>query len=113
MSKYEKGIDMEYDDKEIEMSLPMESLAKIETLTGIGMLKLMSQAETNDLTLTNAATIFRIALNNGLEKKDRISTKKAYQWIDENGVVELFKIITSLIRITFDVDLDGDEEPGK
>lgn len=113
MSKYQKSIDMEYEGKEIELSLPMESLARIESLTGIGMLKLMSQAETTDLTLTNAATIFKVALNNGLDKKDRVTTPKVYQWIDENGIAELFNIITSLIKITFDVDTEEELEPGK
>lgn len=115
MSKYKKCIDIEYEGTEVELSLPMASLAKIEALTGTGMLKLLSQAQTNNLTLTNAALIFKTALNNGLEKKDRVGTSQIYKWIDENGVVELFTTVVSVIQVTFDVgeEEDEDPEPGK
>ena len=87
----------------------MENLERIESVTGIGMLKLLSMAETNDLTITNAALIFRIATSKEMSKK------QVYAWITEVGVVKLFEVLTELLSETFDQDIDEDEdsEPGK
>ena len=107
MSKCIGSIDIEFDSEEVTLSLPMENLERIESLTGTGMLKLLSKAETNELSLTNAALIFRVASSKIMSKK------QVYSWIDKNGVVKLFEVLTELLSNTFDQDTEEDEEPGK
>jgi len=89
-----------FDGEEIELTLPMVVIERIEALTGIGMLKLISMAETTDLTLTNAALILRLATGKVLTKT------QVYKWIDDNGVVKLFSVMTELIAATFDQDVN-------
>ncbi|MCK5643457.1 MAG: hypothetical protein KAJ19_21785 [Gammaproteobacteria bacterium] len=97
-------IDIIFDGEEVVLSLPMEVIERIEAMTGIGMLKLISQAETKELTLTNAALILRMATRKVLTKK------QTYDWIDDNGVVKLFSVMTELIAATFNQDVNLDEE---
>lgn len=97
-------IDIIFDGEEVSLSLPMETIERIETTTGIGMLKLISMAETKELTLVNAALILRMATGKVLTKK------QIYKWIDDNGVVEMFSVMTELIAATFDQDVNLDEE---
>jgi len=97
-------INIIFDSEEIELTLPMEVIERIEALTGLGMLKLISQAETKELTLTNAALILRMATGKVLTKK------QVYKWIDDNGVVKLFSVMTELIAATFNQDPNEDEE---
>lgn len=101
MSKCRGSIDIDFNGEEITLSLPMENLEKIESLTGMGMLKLISQAESKDLTLTNAALIVRVASSKAMTKK------QVYEWIDSVGVVALFSALTELLQNTFN---HGDEE---
>lgn len=95
---------IEFDGDDVDLSLPMFALEKIEALTGTGMLRLLSMAETNDLTLTNAALILRIASNKAMNKK------QVYSWIDGKGIASLFQTVTELISITFDHGLDDEED---
>lgn len=99
-------IDIIFDGEEVTLSLPMEVIERIEAMTGIGMLKLIDMAETKELTLTNAALILRLATGKVLTRK------QIYKWIDDNGVVELFVVMTNLVEATFNQDLNEDDEDG-
>lgn len=108
-------IEIEYDGETIELSLSMARLEKIESLLGIGIPKLLKNAETNDLTLTQGTTVLKVAAGTKSSgkraaKKSILKREDVHAWIGENGITGLFAVLTDLFTATFDADQDGEDE---
>jgi hypothetical protein len=77
--------------------LNIDSLVKIESEIGVGIIQLAQKMSQADIRITELATVLRYALRGGGNDFDN---KKVFKLIEANGIVAVSAVVASLISDT-------------
>lgn len=90
--------------------LTIDSLVKIESELGLGIIQLAQKLSQADIRITELATVLRYALRGGGNDFD---IKKTYKLIEDNGIVAISAVVVNLISQSLSdpkEDSEGKEE---